>query len=150
MFHEPDPDTLLGRIALRSRRVPPLVRVPFILASLGAAGLCVVADLGPYRVIADAQAAIFDGEHYLAVSLLVTLLVCILPAAIAIQLLAGLFPDRGPPAPQSPQVPFPPGHNPYQGGPYWQGPQHPGPSPQGPPWQGPHGHGPGGQGPSGH
>jgi hypothetical protein len=96
LTQEPDPSSPLGRMALRARRVPVVIRALFILSAFGATALCVVADVGPYWLVSQAQAAIFDGEHYLAVSFLLTFLVCVLPAGVAIQLLAGLFPDNSP------------------------------------------------------
>lgn len=100
LTQEPDPSSPLGRLSLRARRVPIPIRLLFILAALGATGLCVVADAGPYQVVADAQAALFDGDHYPVISGALTFLVFALPAAVAIQLLAGLFPDDSPPPPQ--------------------------------------------------
>jgi len=142
LTHEPDPNSPLGRLALRAKRVPAVIRALFIVPALGGAVLCAVADVGPYRLVADAQASIFGGEHYLFISFVLTMLICILPAGAAIQLLAGFFPDNAPAQPQSPygpgafgQGPFPQGPNPYGHSPYWQAPhpQRPFQPPPGPP-----------------
>lgn len=140
LTHEPNPHTPMGRMALRAKRVPVAIRAPLLFVSFAVAAASIILDVGPYQVIADAQGALFDGEHYLAISALLTLLVCVMPAGIFIQLIARYFPDvtagKQDPYNASPfgQGAFPPGPSPYHHGPYFQGPSQPG--------QPPHGQGP--------
>jgi hypothetical protein len=61
-------------------------------------GYCVVADAGPYRAIAEAQASVMHGKHYFMLSGMLTLLVFLAPAIVVLQLLAGLFKGSSPPA----------------------------------------------------
>lgn len=87
--------------------MPVAIRVLFLLATFGLTFYCIVTDAGPYALIADAQAAVMHGEHYLMLSGLLTLLVFLVPTIVVLQLLALLFKGPTPPTP-----PMPP---PYQG-----------------------------------
>lgn len=154
LSQEPDHTTHFGRMSLRARRVPAAIRALFMLAALGATALSILADVGPFKVITDAQAAVFvDGGYSFTLSLLLTFLACVMPAAIAIHLLAGLFPDNTPPNPYGAgpfaDRPFPQGPNPYGQGPYWQGPHLQGHPAQPPHAQPPHAQPPHAQPPQG-
>ena len=158
MFQEPDYTTPLGRLSLRARRVPAFIRIPLLLLGFAAALLCAILDAGPYAFIANAQASIFDGEHYLALTFLFTVMVFLTPVGLVLHAIAGQFKDNRP-AYLPPQEPLPPNAGPMpaymQSGPYAQGPHGQAPHGQAP-YQGPHGQapyqgprGPGTQGPTG-
>jgi len=91
MVHEPDPNSLLGQLQRRARRVPAALRALFIVGAFALSGLALFADLPPYSLIAEAQASLFDGKHYLMLSGSLTLLFFLLPVLLVIQALAGLF-----------------------------------------------------------
>ncbi|MBK8258172.1 MAG: hypothetical protein IPK82_36585 [Polyangiaceae bacterium] len=117
-------------MALRAKRVPAVIRALFMVAAVIAIVFTIVADLPPYSLIADAQAALFNGEHYPVISVGLTAICFLSPAGAFIQVLAGYFPEAAPPpnafgASPFGQGPFPQGPNPYQPGPYWQGPNNP-------------------------
>jgi hypothetical protein len=141
MVHEPDPDSPLGRFQQRARRVPIPIRAIFVIVPIALTLYCVVDDSGPYALLADAQASVMDGEHYIVLSGGVTLLLFLLPSLVVIQLLAGLFKDPNAGQAQAgAQPPYPPQqgqHGPFS--PHWQPPQ-PGqePPPPGQYQQGPY------------
>ena len=152
MFQEPDPTTPLGRVSLRARRVPAAIRVPLVFVPLAATLACAFADLPPYAFFADVQASLMHGEHYPMISGGLTAILFLVPVGVAIQLLAGLFPDNLPSSmvvvdPLPPNAGPPPAY--MQGGPYAQ-PLYGGPTPpQAPPGQAPYGQAPYGQAPYG-
>lgn len=88
---EPDPDTAVGRMALRARRVPVLLRVLLALPAVALFVLFIATDSGPYGFFAGLQASVMDGEHYLIVSGGLSFIVVMLPSVITIQLLGGLY-----------------------------------------------------------
>ncbi len=123
MVQEPDPSTLLGRISLRARRVPAYIRLPLVFLGLGATFVCLVLDLPPYSLFAEAQAEVLHGEHYPLLSWGLTAIVVLLPIGVFLQLIAGSFPDNTPPGlafqePLPPHIGPPPAY--MQGGPYAQ------------------------------
>ena len=157
MFQDPDPTTPLGRIALRARRVPAAIRVPLVFIPLAGTLVCAFADLPPYAFFADVQASLMHGEHYPMISGGLTAILFLIPVGIAIQFLAGLFPDNLPSSmvvaePLPPNAGPPPAY--MQGGPYAQPLYGQPPPPQAPPGQAPYGpapyrHAPYGQTPYG-
>lgn len=152
--HEPDPTSPLGKLQLRARRVPLWIRVPVLLFAFVAAFATMGLDIPPYSLIVDAQAALFDNQHYPVISIGLTIVCFILPAGLFLQLLAGLFPDNTPPDPLAhfppPNAGPPPAYmqnSPYAQGLYGQGPTAPhGQAPYGqpPPGQNPYGQSPSG------
>jgi hypothetical protein len=111
MVHEPDPNSPLGQAQARARQVPAWIRLPVIAAVFIATGYCVFANAGPYRFLAEAQAKLFDGKHYLMLSGGLTLLLFLVPAVVVMQLLGAAFakphagaPPQGPP--QGPPGPY--------------------------------------------
>ncbi|MEZ4294889.1 MAG: hypothetical protein R3B70_07920 [Polyangiaceae bacterium] len=121
---EPDPDTVLGRLSLRARRVPAWIRgVLFGVAMLFVIA-CAAFDLPPYSTLVAIQSGTMDGEYYPFPTFLITFLVAVIPVGIAIQLLAGRYPEIQPPSPfgAAPfaSQPFPQGPSPYNAqNPYW-------------------------------
>lgn len=171
---EPDPNTPLGRLQLRAKRVPLWVRIPAIVFAFAVTIVVIVLDLPPYSLLVSGQAAAFDGQHYPVVSIGLTMVCFLVPIGIGLQLIAGFFPDNRPPDPfgqVAPPVGGPPpaymqsgpyaqplygappqGQAPYGQGPTGQAPFGPtgqAPFGQGPTGQGPYGQGPFGQGPTG-
>lgn len=147
MFQEPDYTTPLGRLSLRAKRVPGVIRIPLLFIALAGICLSIFADVGPYPFFAGLQAASLDGEHYLFLSGALTVIVVLVPTGIVIQLLAGLFKDNRP-AYMMVNEPLPPHAGPLPAymvdGPYAQ--PLPGQAPRG---QAPHGQVPTGQVPYG-
>ena len=84
----------LEALSLRARRVPLLLRLPIIAAPFALLVFWIATDSGPYATIADFQTVFLDGEHYIALSGLLSLLVALVPALILIHLLATFFPAR--------------------------------------------------------
>lgn len=132
-----DPNTPLGKLSLRARRVPAWIRIPLLLVGLAATLTCAFADLPPYSWLADAQASVMNGEHYYMLSFMGTAAVFMMPIGLAIHFIATFFPPLPPLAYPGAQGGYP-GQTPYgQGGypgqtPYGQG---------GYPGQAPYGHG---------
>lgn len=77
--------------ALRARRVPGWVRAPLVLIPLGLALYSCIAYAGPYRWLAEWQIAVFDGYEVVLTGAVVCI-VALLPAVVAIQLLAVVWP----------------------------------------------------------
>ncbi len=152
---EPDPNTPLGKLQLRAKRVPLWVRVPVLLLAFVLAFACMLLDLPPYSLLVSGQAAIFDGEHYPVISVGLTLVFFLVPVGIGLQLIAGFFPDNRPPDPFGQVAPPVGGPLPayMQSGPYAQplygAPPGQASYGQGPAGQAPHGQAPTGQGPFG-
>ena len=91
-----DPNTPLGKLSLRARRVPAFIRIPLLLVGLAATLTCTFADLPPYSFFADAQASIMNGEHYYMLSFMLTAAVFMMPIGITIHVIATFFPPLPP------------------------------------------------------
>jgi hypothetical protein len=95
-----DPSSKLSTtLQSRARRVPAAVRYPLIASSIALAAFCVVRDAGPYAFFADLQAPVVrtaagSSAHFGMLSAMLTLVVCLLPTVVFVQLLASLLGTR--------------------------------------------------------
>lgn len=113
-----DPNTPLGRLSLRARRVPAFIRIPLLFVGLAATLTCTFADLPPYSFFADAQASVMNGEHYYMLSFMLTAAVFMMPIGLTIHFIATFFPELPPvaypgPAPYGGQAPWHGGQGAY-------------------------------------
>lgn len=91
--HDPDLPPALAAAQSSARLVPAWIRVPVLVAALAAAGYQLVAQVGVAGWLIEVQTELFDG-FYVVLTGLLTLLVCIVPAALLIQGLALVLPKR--------------------------------------------------------
>jgi hypothetical protein len=84
----------LATAQARARTVPVYLRVPIIVAALALPFYWIVTDSGPYRAVANFQARIFDGSHYIMLSGGLTFIATLVPALVIVQLLAFAFRRR--------------------------------------------------------
>ncbi len=78
-------------VAFRARRVPPVVRGLIALPVVAACAYFLVTQSGPYAWVANLQMR-YLGAYYPVLSGLFVVAVCLLPAALLVQVLASIWP----------------------------------------------------------
>ncbi|MCB9234036.1 MAG: hypothetical protein H6581_20435 [Bacteroidia bacterium] len=84
----------LNNLSENARKVPAWIRICLMVPVLGLAGWWIATGTGVYYAVASYQAGLFDGEHYLVLSILLTILVPLIPAAVTVQILARVYARR--------------------------------------------------------
>ncbi len=81
----------LEKRSKRSRQVPAYIRGPLLVLALAVQAYSVWSFSGPYAWIANFQADLMDGEHYMTLSFVLSLLIVLLPVVAIMFFLAPIY-----------------------------------------------------------